>query len=124
MISSAIFYWPIALTRFPPPLYSTCTTVDVSLAIPTLHCTCTTADVATPPTLQLHSTLNVEFGTRYTKTSCIVYRIYQYIHDPKNLIHDTYTIILGLQFSIIVQQNFISFSQNFAKFSQIFLKLS
>ena len=49
----------------------------------------------------------LEFRTRYTKTSCIVY-IY---------IHDTYTIILGKQFSIVVQQNFINFSHNFAKFS-------
>ena len=45
------------------------------------------------------------------KTSCIVYI-------------ETYTIILGLQFSIVVQQNFINFSHNYSKFSQIFLKLS
>ena len=60
----------------------------------------------------------IEFGTRYTKTLCIVYRVYRYIHDPKNLIHNTYTIIVGLQFSIVVQQHFINFSHNFAKFSQ------
>ena len=31
-----------------------------------------------------------ELGTRYTKTSCIVYRVYRYIHDHKCLIRDTY----------------------------------
>ena len=66
----------------------------------------------------------LEFGTRYTKTPCFVYRVYRYIHDSKNLIHDTYRIILGLQFSIVVQQTFINFFHNFAKFSQIFLKVS
>ena len=40
------------------------------------------------------STLSKEFGTRYTKTLCIRYRVYRYIHDPYFLIHDTYTIIL------------------------------
>ena len=51
-----------------------------------------------------------------------MYRVYRYIHVPKT--QDTYTIILGWQFSIIVQQNFINFSHNFAKSFQIFLKLS
>ena len=45
---------------------------------------------------------DAEFGTRYTKTSCIVYCVYRYIHDPNFLIHDKYTIILGLQLRIAV----------------------
>ena len=51
----------------------------------------------------------------------VVYRVYRYRDDPKNSIHDTYTIILGLQFSI-VQQNFINFSHNFCKIFSNFLK--
>ena len=54
-----------------------------------------------------------KLGTRYTKTSCFVYRVFRYIHDN-----------LWLQFSIVVQQNFINFSHNFAKFSQNFFRFS
>ena len=74
---------------------------------------------------QLHTSIILEyileFGTRYTKTSCFVYRVYQYIHDIQNVIHDTYTIILCLQLSIVVQQNFAIILQNFLKFSLNFL---
>ena len=51
----------------------------------------------------------------------VVYRVYRYIHGLKNSIHDTYTIILGVQYTIVVQQNFINFSNNFCK---NFLKFS
>ena len=68
-------------------------------------------------------------------------RLYRYIHDPKNLIHDTSTytilglkfsivvllglkfsivVLLGLKFSIVVLQNFINCSYNF--FLQKFFK--
>ena len=63
----------------------------------------------------LHSTVRVK--VRNTIHKNVVYRVYRYVHDPKNLIHDTYTIILSLRFYIVVQQNFINFSHNFVKFS-------
>ena len=51
---------------------------------------------------------SLEHRTRKRRVSCIVYS-------------DTYTVILGLQFSIVVQQNFINFSHNLAKFLKIVL---
>ena len=33
----------------------------------------------------------LEFGTRYTKTSCFVFRVYRYKHDPIKYKHDTNT---------------------------------
>ena len=47
-----------------------------------------------------------ELGTRTRKRRVLynVYIVYRYIHDPKNtkfLIHDTYTIILGLQLRLM-----------------------
>ena len=74
------------------------------------------AEAGAPP-------LVVKAGVRNTIRENVVYRVYQYIHDHKKLIPDTYTIILGLQFSIVVQQNFINFSHNFCKIFSNFLKI-
>ena len=63
---------------------------------------------------------NSKHDTRKRRVSCISI----HTRSKNNLIHDTYTIILNLQFSIVVQQNFINFSHNFAIFSQIFFKFS
>ena len=50
-----------------------------------------------------------------------MYRVYRYIHDPKNVIHDTYKIDVALLYNKI----FINLSHNFLqKIFQIFLKLS
>ena len=38
---------------------------------------------ATWSSTPIRRAFKLEFGTRYTKTSCIVYRVYRYIHDPK-----------------------------------------
>ena len=66
--------------------------------------------------LQTHQLLyRLLTRVRNTIHENVVYRVYRYIHDPKNSIHDTYTINLGLQFSIVVQQNLINFSHNLQK---------
>ena len=63
-----------------------------------------------------------EFGTRYTKTSCIVYIDAYTI--PKILIHDTYTIILGLQLSIDVPFFWLKYYCNTVCVIKEYLRLS
>ena len=77
-------------------------TLDVIIALTIgIHMSVTmgvTMGVTMDITIRIHT--HFTHDTRKRRVSCIVYRVYRYIHDHKCLIHDTFTKIVRLCITI------------------------